>query len=65
MNYVVAAWLWLEGKKTYLISLVFALFNVLVQYNVINLTNRTIVVVNALLAAAGFTTLRLAIKNLN
>lgn len=64
MNQINTVWLFLEGKKSYLVSLAFAVFNILNQYNVINVNNRTVVVVNAILAAAGVTSLRLAIRSL-
>lgn len=52
---------YLEGKKTYIISTAFALFNLALQSNVITLAPKTIVEINAVLAALGLGALRAAV----
>lgn len=51
----------LSGKKTYLATLVFAVFNILIQYNVITVPPKTVDVVNVLLAALGLSFIRLGV----
>ncbi len=52
----------LDGRKTYLVATALAVFNVLVQFDVIHLASSKIALVNALLAAAGLGGLRLALN---
>lgn len=62
MSVFTKLWLYLEGKKTYLVGAAFAVVNVLINFNVITISNKTILVVNGILTALGLTALRLAIR---
>lgn len=54
--------LYLDGKKTHLVASAFAVFNVLIQENVVHLSHDHVALINALLAAAGLSMLRLAVN---
>lgn len=52
----------LDGRKTHLVALVFAAFNVLVHAGLVHVSASKVALINSLLAAAGLSALRVALN---
>jgi len=53
----------LQGKKTFIVVLVTAVFNMLVTFNLITVTSDQLVAINGVLVALGGAAIRLGISN--